>query len=562
PIMPAMSTLALRTLPVALALLALGCPADPEPQETEGATESTSGSSSTSTSGLDGTSDGTGTTGEPAEVPARGVRVSLVELNAGVATAIGRDGAWVPGPERNAAIVGGRDTAFRIRVDVDEAGWVPRELEARLSLHPPQGEVEVFSAIETISGDSAAAEDSLDSTFMLTVPAASMVHLLRFEVELFEAAQTGWEDLPEPDPAAPRLPADGPDFVGVEADVMNMRLVLVPVQYDGPGCSATFDTSPEVLAQYEAAMLQHNPLQTLELEVHDPYPVNDLDLSDPNDFFALLTRMQQLRAQEQPDPNVYYYGIFDNCAQCIGFEGFGGCVLGVAAGLPDDSMESAVERVAIGASELDLPDMGGLLEVGVTTFVHEIGHTQGRQHVACPGVQAGGPDPAYPYAEGKIGVWGYGIFDQQIRTASEHSDYMSYCSPSWVSDWQWNATFSRIRTLSSWDAADMHTAEPSAVLVGAVDPMTGQATWWTDRGHVTAPREGYALRLRDGAEVLEQTEVQVSPWSEGPWLTVRAPLTAAFERATELELVAPTRTIRTPRRAVSVYHRPETLDRR
>lgn len=548
-----------RILP--LALLAAGCPADPNNQESEGGGTGGTTSSEPSSTSPDGTGiadDSTGAPEAPA-VPARSVRVSGVDVNAGVATAIGRDGAWVSGSDRNASIAKNRETAFRVAVDVDEDTWIPRDIEARLSLYLPGGTMETFSEVVTIGGDSPEAATTLESTFLIVVPPEVMVNLLQFEVELFEASASGWEDLPEPGPSDNRLPPDGPGFVGVESGDLNMRIMLVPVQYDGPGCSATFDTSPETLAEYEDAMFQQNPLERIEMEVHAPYPVNDLDLSDANDFFQLLMRIQQLRAQEQPDPNVYYYGIFDNCAQCVGFQGLGGCVLGVAAGLPDDSMGSAGERVAIGASELDVPEMGGLLEIGASTFVHEIGHTQGRQHVECPGVQAGGPDPTYPHAEGKIGVWGYGVLDSEIRLAAEHTDYMSYCSPAWVSDWQWNATFNRIRTLSSWDAASMRELDDHAVLVGAVNPQTGEAQWWTDRGTVSMPTEGHTMRLLAGDEVLEQTPVQVSAWSEGPWVTVRAPLTATFDTATEIELVAPTQSIRAPRASVKEFYRVDDL---
>ncbi|MCX4241178.1 hypothetical protein [Paraliomyxa miuraensis] len=560
-----MSTLACRPLPWALSsivLLALGCTPDaPETGDGSGTEASSGDTGNTGETGeTTAVADDTGTTtGDAADVPARAVRISLVETNSGVAVPVGRDGEWVDGSGRNAPIPRLRDTLFRVRVDVDDAAWVPRELEARISLHQLDGTVDVVSGVAMITADSAQAEDALDSTFMLVVPAEMMQPFVQFEVELFEAAPTGWEGLPEPDPAAPRLPADGPNFVGVEDGELVMRVMLVPVQYESAACTATFDTSPEVIAAYEEAMYQQNPVERVELEVHEPYVVDDLNLADANDFFTLLNRIQQLRAGDQPDPNVYYYGIFDNCAQCIGFGGLPGCVLGVAAGLPDDSMGSAGERVAIGAIELDAPDGSGLLDIGATTFVHEVGHTQGRQHVACPGVQAGGPDPTYPHPEGQIGAWGWGTRDGQIRVSEGHTDYMSYCSPVWASDWQWEATFQRIRTLSSWDASGMGAVDQQAVLVGSIDPVSGEATWWTDRGWVTRAAADHVLRYvgEDGA--VEEVPVQVSPWSEGPRMTVRAPLTEAFERAKAVELVSPGRTYRAERGAVTVYHRADRL---
>lgn len=534
--------------------LTIGCVIELQGNDDGGTGNGSAGDATTTASGEDTAADETAadtTGGEPAAPLARGVRVSLVEANAGVAIPIGRDGEWVDGDGRNGPIIQHRPTAIRVEVDVDEASWVPRELEARLRLVRPDGTEETISAVETITGDSVT--ETLASSFMLTVPAELMVHELQFEVVLYEAGEEGWEALPEPEPAAPRLPSEGLGFMGVESSTQAMRMVLVPVQYEGPGCSATFDTSPETVQAYADAMFQHNPLETIDIEVHAPYLVDDLDLADANDFFTLLGRMQQLRASEQPDPNVYYYGIFDNCAQCVGFEGLGGCVLGVAAGLPDASMGSAGERVAIGASELDDPSGGGLLDLGITTFVHEVGHTQGRQHVACPGVNAGGPDATYPYPDGLVGVWGYGVIDGQLRGAGDHTDYMSYCSPTWVSDWQWRATYDRIAELSSWDAADMRDLDDHAVLVGAVDTSTGQAQWWTDRGYLTAPTEDHALRLWAGDTLVEQLPVQVSPWSEGPWVTVRAPLTAGLQHAATLELTGPTAHVRSARSAVVDY---------
>ena len=39
---------------------------------------------------------------------------------------------------------------------------------------------------------------------------------------------------------------------------------------------------------------------------------------------------------------------------------------------------------------------------------------------------------------------------------------MSYCEPSWVSDWTWDKTFVRIETLSSWDAEEEPLPAPGS----------------------------------------------------------------------------------------------------
>jgi hypothetical protein len=373
---------------------------------------------------------------------------------------------------------------------------------------------------------------------------------VRYQVQLFEAG-TGWESLPEV-ATPPSTPAE-PDYLGVESAELAMKVVLVPVAYSGPGCSETVEADEATLRRYADALYQQNPIETLDIRWDDPYVVDDLDLTRSGDFFALLGRAQQYRASQAPDPNTYYYLLFDNCGECIG-DG-GGCLLGVAGGITGDAVSDAPLRVAIGTQYLS----GS--EVGMDTFVHEIGHTQGRSHVACPGAAAAGPDPTYPYEGGEIGVWGFGVRDFQIRNASTHTDYMSYCNPTWVSDWQWNATYDRIRTLTSWDSAGMTMPEDQAVLVGSVDPASGRAQWWTDRGGITATSEGHALRFMAGDAVLETAGVQVDAWSEGTGFTVRAPLPAGWDHeVTAIEYQAPERAFAAPRAAVAAYHhRPSAL---
>jgi len=549
----------LPTLLFPLTLLALACGTDPGAGVAEDETGSSGGETgqggttsdeaeATTTGSADETSSSGGE--EDADVPARGgISVSLVEANPGVAIPIGRNRAWVGPDGRNAPLPKGRNTVVRVYVDVDEATWVPRDIEARLSIYTPDGMVHEQSEVTTVGQDSSTA--SLQSGFLFGVVAEQMVPGAKYQVQLFEAADTGWESLPEV-AEPPSTPAE-PDHIGVEATELAMKVVLVPVAYSGPGCSETVEANDETLQRYADAMYQQNPLETLDVVWDDPYVVDDLDLTDGNDFFTLLGRAQQYRASQTPDANTYYYLLFDNCGACIAESG--GCLLGVAGGIPDESMGAAPMRVAIGTQFLSGD------EVGMETFVHEIGHTQGRSHVACPGAAAGGPDPTYPYEGGEIGVWGFGVRDFQVRSATTHTDYMSYCNPTWVSDWQWNATYERIRTLTSWDAAGMSMPEDQAMLVGSVDPESGRAQWWTERGGITTASEGHALRFMAGDAVLETTGAQVDAWSEGTGFTVRAPLPASWdaEEVTSIEYAGPERAFAAPRTAVASYHRPDSL---
>jgi hypothetical protein len=66
------------------------------------------------------------------------------------------------------------------------------------------------------------------------------------------------------------------------------------------------------------------------------------------------------------------------------------------------------------------------------TIAHELGHNWGRAHAPCGGPN--GVDPAYPYPNARIGVYGFDIVSRQVVDALTR-DVMSYCSPDWVSDY-------------------------------------------------------------------------------------------------------------------------------
>jgi hypothetical protein len=278
-------------------------------------------------------------------------------------------------------------------------------------------------------------------------------------------------------------------------------------------------------------------------------------LTSSGDFFGFLQRIAQLRASEAPPPNVYYYAIFDNCGECISTDNggtSGGCTLGVANGIPDASMASASGRAAIGVQYL------GGQELGIDTFVHEVGHSQGRRHIYCPGSTSVGNNPSYPHEDGKIGTWGFGVEDFEIRSGTTHYDYMGYCNPTWVSDWEWKATYERIRELSSWDEADVGYPELEGAqqLVGMVNPETGESSWFTTDGGVdeSTRDEFWAVDyVVDGASVLQEN-VHVEHWSEGPWVTIRAPLTDVFDEVTDVQLHAPSFDVSVRQADIMQYH--------
>jgi len=523
-----------------------GGTAESETNDTETSPSSAGTDSQSGSATSDSATSGADTTGGavPVDEPARGISISRVEANSGVAIPIAIDGAWADGAQRNAQIPKNRNTAFRVYLDVEEDIWVQREIEARMTLFHADGTESEYVERVLIAQDSSTS--SFQSNIVIGVLAEDMQPNAQFNVELFEVG-TGYEGLPEESEPPKAMPE--PNYIGIESTYQNMRIMIVPIDYDFGGCQTQFDTSDEALAPYIDHMFQQNALENIDIEIHDLYRVDDLDLTG-NGFFQLLNVMAQLRAAESPDPNVYYYGLFDNCGACIG-DG-GGCTLGVANGIPGDSMGEAGARVAIGAQYLSSN------EVGIETFVHEIGHNQGRRHIFCSGANAAGTDPSYPYDDGKTTGWGFGVRDFQLRNGNTHFDYMSYCNPTWVSDWQWKETFARIQTLSSWEGADMQDAmDGRYVLMGSVNTETGEASWWTDRGWVEPEDAAPNYRVRfsfDDASSDDTLLVDSDPWSEGPWITVRAPLPADFDAVTGIQLDTPSLTTSAPRNEIQAFH--------
>jgi hypothetical protein len=107
----------------------------------------------------------------------------------------------------------------------------------------------------------------------------------------------------------------------------------------------------------------------------------------------------------------YYYGL-------VRTRGTSG-VLGLANGIPARTAIGVDEGSDFGPAESRL------------TFAHELGHTMGLRHAPCGG--AAGPDPNYPFSDGRIGVYGMDTFGGNAIKGPVVNDIMTYCPNQWVS---------------------------------------------------------------------------------------------------------------------------------
>ena len=508
-----------RTSLAALALLLIpACPADPEPSD-EGAGTGDSTTGATASDDTLGGSDVADTTAAestgtgPVEVLAHGISIDLIEANQGVAVDLAHDGVWLGPEERQAPLIANRITLIRALWNVG-GNWQPREIEGRLILQHDDGTEETLSQTKMVEGEAFIGD--LSRAFFWGIMEEQMQPGLKFRIELYEVDDAlADEPLGEKVPTFPE--SDGFEFVGVETSYQVMKVVVVPFNYDdGSGCATSPDTSEETMTLFSDLMYMQNPIDRLDYELHAP-----LDFpGEATNFGQLHQILVDLRFEENALPETYYYGLIDVCSGGLGDAG------GQANGIPSDPVnpDNAYQRVSAGLS-LDA-------SWSAETIVHEVGHSQGRAHVACNG--EGGPDPSYPWDGGVVNEWGFGVVDFQLRHPTVNKDYMTYCHPTWVGNWGWNKVYPVIRGLSMWDAdfpgnGGVGPSDPysGSLLFGLVLP-DGTEYWKTIPGGVAPAELGKQtqidMELADGSRLMLDARVQRLPDGNQDTLQIVAPL--------------------------------------
>lgn len=317
-----------------------------------------------------------------------------------------------------APVVANREALLRVFYDVDGT-FNGQPVYARLTI----GDATPIEVQTTPSGSSS--NGNLSSTINFDVPGELLTPGAGFRVELLqpESVATGTN------PAA-TYPAEGLADLQLQASGV-LKVTLVPVQYNADGSGRLPDTSPAQLQQYEDLFYAMYPITDIQLTVRQAVGWNGSLSSGGGGWSNLLNAVADLRSSDNADFDEYYYGIFEPDSS-LGAYCNGGCVLGLGfVGGPSD--EWAHAAIGIGFSG----------DTSVETAVHELGHNHGREHAPCGGVS--GADPSYPYNGAKIGAWGFNLLSGQLYGPNDHVDMMSYCDPAWISDYNFQKIFDRVK---------------------------------------------------------------------------------------------------------------------
>ena len=324
----------------------------------------------------------------------------------------------------NAPVIGSRPGVMRVYVKPSDS-WQPHRTIAELHMSSGGQDLPVLTDPKTITTTS----DDADNTtlFEFTLDPATLVAGTTFSIAIREESGKPRAQ----DPSDPIYPADGTlADLGV-IDNTEVKIKFVPVKYNADNSGRLPDISAAQIERYRSTLYKMYPTSKITLTVREPLPWSTPIDPGGTGWDEMIQGIADLRSTDNAPADVYYVGAFEPaatinqyCAQ--------GCILGVAP-LASAVDVSARLALVVGYSGQEAPD----------TLNQELAHAMGRSHAPCGG--AAGPDPRYPYPGAKIGQWGFDVMKSTfINPTSVYRDFMSYCTPIWISDYTFNALSKRI----------------------------------------------------------------------------------------------------------------------
>ena len=375
---------------------------------------------------IDPTADpGTGTTATQPETtateadrPVVGLDLDYITINQGTDIVLfdkgGDDEEGIQAP-----IIRQRDGILRVFVDPTN-DWEARRVRVQLTVSDNNGE-EVLEQVMRVTSKSSI--DDLESTFNFELDGNLLTANAKFNVRLYEnkegtfpgeEGKVKWNsgDLP--------LEKTG-----------SVDIVLIPFAYNWDGSGRLPDTSATQVERYRELMMGVYPATEINITVAQAVQWNSRITSGGTGWYDLLDYVTNARDAADVPSNTFFYGVFEPEAT-FGAYCSGGCILGLSNLGWSASVDWTKASIGIGYTG----------DYSAETLVHEVGHAHGREHAPC-GVS--GTDPQFPYSGASLGSWGYHIETKQWYNPNTYVDFMSYCSPTWTSDYQYYNLFIRVQ---------------------------------------------------------------------------------------------------------------------
>jgi hypothetical protein len=410
----------------------------------------------------------------------RNIDLSRVALYQAVEVDLFKDGEAISPAERNAQVIQGRDAVLRGFVSL-RSGSTERTISMRVVVRN-EGQESVLFHRRTVSKSSV--QDDLSSTFLVDVPAKLMGANATYSVSLVSCDPSD-SDGTLGDVRFPR----GEDFAELSAlKTGRVKVAFVPLIHDG----RTPDTSDEALAKFVAKVMAEYPIEGVDFRVVSAI-ASGFSGVDFDWGRVLDETIFPKRIADQPSPDEYYYGLIQPTQRVAQYCNEG-CTAGIGYVTTGVSADNVPYRAAMG--------LGFGEDVSWSAMPHELGHNHGRDHAPC-GVVA--DDKNYPYANAFIGSYGYDLANDALLSPQIYHDLMSYCSPVWISDYNFSAIAERVTKVNSSAMASSFRVGPPRSWWSILSTPSGRR--WshprTTEGPLDHPLQGvvYDENLNPVAEV-------------------------------------------------------------
>lgn len=341
-------------------------------------------------------------------------------------------------------LLAGRDMWVRVGVDKAYSNNFSREILVLLQVQ--QGTKGAVNHVAYGRARRPSADDP-DTTFNFRIPGDQITPGLKFEISVREPV------LP---PAFPEgTVGEGWIWTSPRLEVENtdrLELVIVPVTIQDGDKELKPDVSQAQQTLIKQIVNAQYPVSGVDIRIDEPMTWVG-SFGSGGDWGELLDRVGDRRESAGiTNGNTYYYGAITP-EQPYGIAGLSN----VAFSPSDDWARSSVGWGFSGPDSVDV-------------LLHEVGHAHGRFHVACGGPDS--PDPGYPHDPRYIGINAYDPVSGEFLGPEDAADIMSYCTPTWTSDYTFDALHERVLALR-----DFRAAKPRELRKGRVDgSLTGVAS--------------------------------------------------------------------------------------